>query len=144
MHFDEHHVFPKAENEKSYNWSILAYSVFWTERLAGRSPFWKQAISVAKDTPLNYFHCISKLNYLDNCSDLWYIVMPTKHFLFKSKSVGAVSYNLLHLNALYSVHISAFLHLHLLLSFSSVFHHFWLYFIVFCHLSSFTVVIFIS
>ena len=44
IHFDEHHVFPKAENEKSYNWSILEYSVFWTERLAGRSPFRQQVI----------------------------------------------------------------------------------------------------
>ena len=52
MDFDEHHVFPKAENEKSYNWSILEYSVFWTERLAGRSPFQQQVISVATDTPL--------------------------------------------------------------------------------------------
>ena len=86
MHFDEHHIFPKAENEKSYNWSILAYSVFWTERLAGRSPFQQQVISVATDTPLNHFHCISESNYLDSCSDLWYTIFHANQaFSFQIK-----------------------------------------------------------
>ena len=82
MDFDEHHVFPKAENEKSYNWSILAYSVFWTKRLAGRSPFRQQVISVATDTPLmlELCECPSLIPYVFS----FYLIFHLDCFLDQS------------------------------------------------------------